>query len=62
MAKKPALPPLPALDALPASALEHPTLHAIVHGTVKGKTQRDLAAKLGLELAVVRKVIARYLR
>lgn len=62
MAKKPTPPPLPALDSLPASALEHPTLHAIVQGTVKGKTQRDLAAKLGLELAAVRKVIAHYLR
>lgn len=62
MAKKPAPPPLPALDNLPASPLEHPTLHAIVHAKVRGRTQRDIAAKHGLELAFVRQVVAHYLR
>lgn len=62
MAKKPALPPLPALDSLPASPLDHPTLHAIVQGSVKGTTQRDIATKHRLELAYIRGVIAHYLR
>jgi hypothetical protein len=54
--------PLPSLDALPLSPLAHPVLHAIVGGTVRGKTQKALAAKHGLELAYVRGVIRRYLR
>lgn len=61
MAKKPAPPPLPALDSLPASALEHPTLHAIVHDRVRGKTQRDIATKHGLDLSTVRAVLKKYL-
>lgn len=61
MAKKATPAPVPALDSLPASALEHPTLHAIVQARVRGKTQRDIADKHGLELSVVRAVLKKYL-
>ena len=62
MAKKAAPAPLPAVEALPASALDHPTLHAIVHAKVQGRTLRDIAAKHGLHVSFVRKVVAHYLR
>lgn len=61
MTKKAAPAPLPAAEALPASALDHPTLHALVNARVGGKSQKALAEKFGLPLDYVRAVLHRYL-
>lgn len=58
--------PLPALDALPPRALDHPTLHHIINAFAtgagaKGSGKKALAEKFGLPIAYINVVIYEYL-
>lgn len=52
---------LPALEALPAIPMEHPTLHRIVNAFVSGTGKRELARKFDLPLTYIQGVIHFYL-
>ena len=59
--KKPEELPLPAQDALPPSAFDHPTLHKIINAYVGGTGKRTLVTKFGLSAAYINAVIYEYL-
>lgn len=54
-------PPLPALDALPPRALDHPTLHHIINAFATGTGKRALVTKFKLPAAYINAVIYHYL-
>lgn len=53
--------PLPALDELPPSAFDHPTLHMIINAYASGTGKRTLVTKFGLPAAYINAVIYEYL-
>lgn len=59
--------PLPAQDALPPSAFDHPTLHMIINayasgsGKKSGSSKKALVTKFKLPLAYINAVIYEYL-
>lgn len=53
--------PLPAQDALPPSAFDHPTLHMIINAYGSGSSKKALVTKFKLPLAYINAVIYEYL-
>lgn len=53
--------PLPALDALPPRALDHPTLHHTINAFATGTGKRALVTKFKLPAAYINAVIYHYL-